>query len=57
MIKEGKFGCITQWGDYVPYYDEEGRFIESVPVNEVKEWSRLSKREQEFFELYYGEPS
>jgi reverse gyrase len=34
MILEDKYGCITEWGNYIPYYDEAGRCIKDTPAFE-----------------------
>jgi hypothetical protein len=56
MILEDKFGCITQWGNYIPYYDEAGRCIKDIPVYEHDDLRCLTREEQRFFDLYYSKP-
>jgi hypothetical protein len=56
MLREDKFGCITELGDYVPYYDEAGLCIKNLPVYEpLYEMHPLTREEKRFFDLYYGE--
>jgi hypothetical protein len=55
MLLEDKFGCITEWGDYVSYYDEVGHNIKHFPVyQELYDFSPLTKEEMRFFDLYYS---
>jgi hypothetical protein len=55
MLLEDKFGCITELGDYVPYYDEAGLCIKHLPVYEsLYERRSLTPEEMRFFDLYYS---
>jgi hypothetical protein len=55
MLREDKYGCITELGDYIPYYDEAGLCIKDLPVEELYEFSPLTPEEIRFFDCYYGE--
>jgi hypothetical protein len=54
MLLEDKFGCITQWGNYIPYYDEAGCCIKDTPVYEHEGSRCLTSEERRFFDLYYS---
>jgi hypothetical protein len=54
MLREDKYGCITEWGDYIPYYDEAGRCIKDTPVEALYEMNSLTQEEMRYFDLYYG---
>jgi hypothetical protein len=55
MLLEDKFGCITEFGNYIPYYDEAGLPIKHLPVYEpLYEMRSLTREEKRFFDLYYS---
>jgi hypothetical protein len=53
MILEDELGCITEHGNYIPYYDQDGRCVKDVSVYEHKDWRQLTNEERRFFDLYY----
>jgi hypothetical protein len=58
MLLEDKLGCITELGDYVPYYDEKGLCIKDTPVYEsLYERRSLTPEEMRYFDLYYSKPA
>jgi hypothetical protein len=55
MLLEDNFGCITEWGDYVPYYDKKGLRIKDFPVFEpLYKMRPLTKQQKRFFDCYYS---
>jgi hypothetical protein len=58
MIIEDKFGCITEWGDYIPYYDLNGLPIKHPSVyEELYDFSPPTPEEIRFFDCYYSKPA